>query len=217
MANWTYEIFFQQHQTPACDVFAQVIKRAARLGFAPDYPADVLSLSGLGITEHADEAAFIEAVGTSGGHFMWADDLHVTFDAAHWRLSFAALHDGDSRDEKQAHALNALLTALCQELQPRYAYAYDEDHLENIFARFDFLTIWQSFIRSVSTGATPQLLFWMNYFETSYFTSIGGERCFAQVDHQRKASTHGSFITLGEYPWEKKVAVLGEDGVYHPL
>ncbi len=217
MATWTYEIFFQQKQTPASDLFQQVITLAAGLGFPLEYPIDVLSLGGLGVTELADEAAFIEAVGTAGGHFMWAEDIHVTYDAAHWRLSFAALHDGESRDEEQAQTLKTVFSALCRDLEPRYGYAYDEEHLENVFAHFDFLTIWQSFIRSVSTGETPQLLFWLNYFEANYYTSIGGERCLAEVKPRLTRATNGRFAALADYPWEAKVAVLGENGVYRLL
>jgi hypothetical protein len=111
-----------------------------------------------------------------------------------------------------------LFVSLFQRLQPIYGYASDEWTWEALFNPAASINKAQDdMLSAIRAKRPPPVLFWLNYFSSSFFRQIG-DQAMSKVRHRLDAeSAEGMFVFLSDDWWNTHVATLTGDGKYLPV
>jgi hypothetical protein len=217
--TWTYELVLQETTQFTPELFRQVVDLADDYAYRLHYPIYATSDNGETYLEFSDTETLSTYLCSQGGNFpVWREDKDILlgFYPSNRRIDHGVQYDlHRDRDEQISSDLENLFLALCQKFQAHYGYSHDERHLEAIFPGYGFHEGWQKFESSVLKDEPPLLLFWLNYFERSYYVNIGEWR-FEELQPSKLVTTqHGVFIYLASSPSNIRHAILGKDGKYH--
>lgn len=139
----------------------------------------------------------------------WYPDIDIVFNPT-GELSLGVTYDlgkYDQDDVQRARDLKGLFVALCKRLEPVYGYSRDEWRLEAAFSEKDLVKEWERFERAIRNLDPPPILFWLNYFSSSYLDRIG-DLSLESVPHNREDVPGGAFIYLAEHPWEAPIPIV---------
>ncbi len=218
---WEYTVVLRELPADRSDIVARVFALGQSLGYALPKELHLFDNEG---DEHQflSPAGCFEYLAAHGGLVTTFDNLE-TLDrdmslAFHWEGKEISTGSGSDfarrNDSVMAADLEAMFMLLCKELRPFYGYSSDEWMVEAAFANKDLRAQWRAFEQAVREERVPPLLFWLNYFAADYFERIGKER-LARVPHRIELlEDRGAFVYLSDYPWEGKLAILGDDGRY---
>lgn len=219
--DWEYAVVLRELPADRSDIVTRVFGMSQSLGYALIEKPYVCDNKG---DDHpfTSRAECYEYLATHGGSVAVFDgqepdgnDLRLDFDWKRKQVVTGSLSDFARRhDGVMAADLKAMFVFLCKDLRPFYGYSSDEWMVEAAFANKKYMSQWRAFERAVRKERVPPLLFWLNYFDSGYFERIGEAR-MGEVPHCIvPLEDRGIFVSLSEYPWEGKLAVLGDDDRY---
>jgi hypothetical protein len=183
-----------------------------------------MGLDGLTELEFQDLATAQAALCTQGGLLNlwkdfgneWYEDIHITFNPKSAEVSLGVIHDlrkDREKDVQKASDLKGIFIALCQRLEPVYGYSVDEYGLESVLGGKDIIEKWANFRTAIQKLKQPPILFWLNYFSSTYLRQIG-KNAFRSIPHRKENLGQGVLIYLAEYPWDAKMATLKDTSSY---
>ena len=181
-------------------------------------PIIVLEPGGLSEREYASLPEAITAVAAMGGLFtVWRGglDFHFGADPSSQRISVSVLHElleDRPEDLRAAQILVDLFRLACERLRPVHAFSTDE-HLLEAALRPGLERAFQGVDEAPASLKAPPILFWLNYFDTSYFRSAI-QPALPDGGFEAVPAASGVFVSLGRWPWNARVALLQGDGRY---
>ncbi|MBA3868908.1 MAG: hypothetical protein H0X30_07130 [Anaerolineae bacterium] len=217
--TWFYELIFEETKLFTSELFGQVLSVAKEQAYKLRYPTYVADPDEVDALEFYDVETLSTYICSQGGHFtVWREEegILLGFYPSERYIGLGIQYNlRKDRDEQISLDLENLFLAFCQNFQPSCGYCDDEWSLEIIFPR-ELAENWGKFQSNILKQEPPMLLFWINYFSTTYFSKIGEWR-FEELQLSKLVTTreHGVFMYLAASPWDIEHAILGEDGKYH--
>ena len=220
--TWSYDLLLPLPSNISSKTIFDIFNLTETHGYSPKHSSGttvIWSADGLNMMQYADtEMAVKYLVEDCGLVVLWKGEVDISLTFDHFgfgekrtiesltpqdtfrfgKISIGIGHfyflEREPDRVAAAQDVYGLFVDLCRKLRPIYVYSSDEIVFEHYMQELRIHNDVQE--RKVSS-----ILFWLNYFDQSYFSQIGAE-VFDKMTCKVTAVEEGRFVSLYQYPWE---------------